>query len=296
MKPPYATLLSSFLITVYLALGSQAGLAGTFQAPETVAIPAGEFIFGSDQKQREYGYKLDEAAYGHSVTRKQGWYNSEAKRQKLYLARFEITKTVITNAQYEMFLSQTRHRRPWVGADTWGGYGLVHPYSSAKRHNWSGRTAPKGRRNHPVVLVSFDDAEAYARWLSQKTGQNWRLPSEKEWEKAARGIDGRYFPWGNQYAREVLNSHDKGPFDTTPVGNFPEGVSPYGLLDAAGQVFEWTSTRAGKNRHRVKGGSWDDKGCGVCRSAASHGRPDYLKHILVGFRLVRTKLGAVRFP
>ena len=71
-----------------------------------------------------------------------------------------------------------------------------------------------------------------------------------------------------------------------PVGSIPTGASPFGLLDAAGQVFEWTDTPAGAGRYLVKGGSWDDRGCGVCRPAARHGRPGGIKHILVGFRLI----------
>ena len=87
-----------------------------------------------------------------------------------------------------------------------------------------------------------------------------------------------------------MNSHDKGPFDTVPVDAFPNGASPFGMFDAAGQVFEWTATdAAGKGRYIVKGGSWDDSGCGICRPAARHSRPEDLKHILVGFRLVRVR-------
>jgi formylglycine-generating enzyme required for sulfatase activity len=257
-----------------------------FQAPQTIIVPAGDFIYGSDQQQREYGYQLDEKAYGHSITREQGWYDREAKRQIVKLPAFAITKTAITNSQYAVFLSQTVNRRPWVGADTWADYGLAHPYARAQRHNWRTRVPPQGRETHPVVLVSYEDAVAYAKWLSEKTGQKWSLPDQKQWEKAARGTDGRYFPWGDAFDKAKLNSHDAGPFDTMPVGSFPKGKSPYGVMDMAGQVFEWTSTPAGKNRHVVKGGSWDDKGCGVCRSAAWHTRPNYLKHILVGFRLV----------
>ena len=75
------------------------------------------------------------------------------------------------------------------------------------------------------------------------------------------------------------------------MGSYPSGASPFGLLDGAGQVFEWTSTPKGKSRYLVKGGSWDDKGCGVCRPAARHGRPKYIKHILIGFRLVMEEDG-----
>ncbi len=100
-------------------------------------------------------------------------------------------------------------------------------------------------------------------------------------------MDGRMFPWGGAFEPGLLNSKGRGPFDTEPVGRHPGGKSPFGLLDAAGQVFEWTATAAGEGRFIVKGGSWDDKGCGVCRTAARHGRPEGLKHILIGFRLVR---------
>lgn len=261
--------------------------AAAFQAPQSVVIPAGNFIFGSDSKERDYGYRLDERAYGHSLTRQRGWYDHEIGRRTEFLPAYAIMKTPVTNAQYEAFLADTRHRRPWVGADTWAAYRLVHPYLRARKFNWAGRTAPAGRRDHPVVLVSYGDARAYAKWLSRKTGETWRLPTPREWEKAMRGTTGRYFPWGNVFDPSRLNSHDKGPFSTTRVGRFAKGASPFGVLDGAGQVFEWTSQQVGKGRHMVKGGSWDDKGCGVCRAAAGHARRDAIKHILIGFRLVR---------
>jgi formylglycine-generating enzyme required for sulfatase activity len=100
--------------------------------------------------------------------------------------------------------------------------------------------------------------------------------------------DGRWFLWGNTWEPTLANTHDLGPFDTMPVGSFPTGQSPFDLLDPAGQAFEWTVDTAGQGRVVVKGaGSWDDKGCGVCRPAARHTRPAALKHILIGFRLVR---------
>jgi formylglycine-generating enzyme required for sulfatase activity len=137
-----------------------------------------------------------------------------------------------------------------------------------------------------VVLVSHSDAQAYAAWLSTESRVTWRLPSALEWEKAARGIDGRRYPWGDEFDPPRLNSHDLGPFDTLPVGQYPAGASPFGLLDAAGQVFEWTNSPGNPGRFLVKGGSWDDRGCGVCRPAARHARPQAFKHILIGFRLV----------
>lgn len=254
--------------------------------PELVEVPAGPFIAGSDPAEREAAYRLDEAAYGHDATRRQGWYESEPPRRDAFLPAFAITRAPIVNRLYAAFVAATGHPVPEVGEAVWQGYGLIHPYARTRRHAWLDGRPPSGREDHPVVLVSHADAEAFAAWLSAETGRRWRLPTALEWEKAARGGDGRRFPWGDAWDPQRLNSHDAGPFDTVPVGSFPAGASPYGLLDAAGQVFEWTATPAGPGRYLVKGGSWDDSGCGVCRPAAGHGRPAGLKHILIGFRLV----------
>ncbi|NKB60022.1 MAG: SUMF1/EgtB/PvdO family nonheme iron enzyme [Alphaproteobacteria bacterium] len=258
--------------------------------PELISVPAGPFIRGSDTAEREAAYRLDEAAYGHSVTRKNRWYESEFDRASVTTDAYEISKTLITNQQYAAFVAATGHRAPDVDRDTWRGYGLIHPYTRTRRHAWSHGTPPEGREDHPVVLVSHDDARAYAAWLSKVSGVIWRLATETEWEKAARGVNGNRFPWGENYDPARLNSHDRGPFDTLSVHAFPDGASPFGLFDPAGQVFEWTATAArGIGRYIVKGGSWDDSGCGICRPAARHSRPEGLKHILVGFRLVREK-------
>lgn len=269
---------------------SLASLAHAFEPPKAVFIAPGSFVAGSDKSEREAAYQLDEAAYGHSVTRKNGWYDDELDRQNLSLPAFSVTRTPITNGEYAQFIRATGHRVPNVTIDEWDGYGLIHPYERTRKFAWGNGTPPEGREQHPVVLVSYEDAHAYAKWLSFKTGETWRLPNELEWEKAARGNVGHRFPWGDEFNPAKLNSHDAGPFDTVPVGSFPEGANSFGLLDAAGQVFEWTSTPSGKNRFRVKGGSWDDKGCGVCRPAARHGRPADIKHILIGFRLVQAPL------
>lgn len=265
--------------------GARAQGGSELVLPEVIEIPAGPFIMGSDAAEREAAYQLDEAAYGHNRTRLRGWYEAEHPASLVETGRYLITKTPITDQQYAAFVEATGHPAPDVDAETWAAYQLNHPYERTRRHAWSDGRPPAGRGDHPVVLVSYADALAYAAWLSEVTGQTWRLPTEAEWEKAARGTDGRRFPWGNFWNPIVLNSHDKGPFDTMPVGSFPKGASPFGLLDAAGQVFEWTSTPAGPGRRIVKGGSWDDRGCGICRPAAHHGRPEGLKHILIGFRV-----------
>lgn len=273
--------------SVLLAWAPLPALAGQLEAPAVVTVPAGAFIAGSDRAEREQAYRLDEQAYGHSITRQNQWYEGEGARRQMTLPAFQIMVDPVTNADYAAFVAANGHRVPDVDAKTWAGYGLVHPFERTRRFAWRNGGPPAGRERHPVVLVAYEDALAYAAWLSRATGAHWRLPSEDEWVKAARGTDGRMFPWGDAFDAARLNSHDAGPFDTLPVGSLPAGNSPFGMRDAAGQVFEWTSSAAGPGRRIVKGGSWDDKGCGVCRPAARHGRPEGLKHILIGFRLVR---------
>lgn len=257
------------------------------ELPYTLAVPAGGFLAGSTQEERDYAYDLDEAAYGHNRTREQGWYEQERPMGQVETGAFAIMQTPVTNAAYKAFVDATGHRVPEVDEATWKSYGLVHPFERTRRHAWVGGRPPAGRDEHPVVLVSREDAVAYAAWFSEITGETWRLPTETEWEKAARGLGAFTFPWGNDWDPEALNSHDLGPFDTEPVGSYLHGASPFEMLDAAGQVYEWTASRSGSTKFFVKGGSWDDKGCGVCRPAARHTRPADLKHILIGFRLIK---------
>jgi len=240
---------------------------------------------GSTAEQIEQGYRTSRQGYGHDGVRKAGWFDNEAPQKSINLPAFRIQKTPVTQAEYAEFVRATNHPAPFVDQKTWKSYGLVHPYSRAQQYLWHQGRPSKGKENHPVVLVSFEDAASYARWLSGKTGRTLKLPSEAEWEKAMRGTDGRLYPWGNQYSADKLNNADAGPFATMPVGSFREGASPYGVLDGAGNVFEWTRTDWSTGWKTVKGGSWDDHG-GVCRPAAHHGRPTTLKHILIGFRLV----------
>jgi len=324
-RRPVRRLVHGLVVAALLPALACAGSPGEAPpVPETLRIPAGPFVAGSDRPERALAYRLDEEAYGHDYTRRHGWYEDEAPRHEVTTGAYEIARTLVTNRQYAAFVEATGHRAPDVDRGAWERQGLAHPYERTRRFAWKGGAPPEGRLDHPVVLVSLADARAYAAWLVDETGRSWRLPTEAEWEKAARGADGRIFPWGDRWDPALLNSHDRGPFDTVAVGSFPEGASPFGLLDPAGQVFEWTATpwgagygedgqtkegegdepspgvaRTGESEARrqgdrdearpqtVKGaGSWDDRGCGVCRPASRHGRPPELLHILVGFRVV----------
>jgi formylglycine-generating enzyme required for sulfatase activity len=106
--------------------------------------------------------------------------------------------------------------------------------------DWAEGKLPPGKSDHPVNDVAWDEAMAYCRWLSDVTGRAYSLPSEAEWEKGARGTDGRIYPWGKQWDATRCNADKGDQDDTTPVDAYPQGASPYGVLDMAGNVWEWT--------------------------------------------------------
>jgi formylglycine-generating enzyme required for sulfatase activity len=160
-----------------------------------------------------------------------------------------------------------------------------------------------GREKRPVINVSWHDASAYCKWLSEKTGLNFKFPTEAQWEKAARGTDSRMYPWGNGEPDETLANFDKKIDKTSPVGSYPGGASPYGLLDTAGNVWEWCNDwyeinyykrsptknplgpESSSKKVRVqRGGCWDyDAGYLHC-AFRGKGTP-HLCFNIVGFRL-----------
>jgi formylglycine-generating enzyme required for sulfatase activity len=209
------------------------------------------------------------------------WFEAELPRRRVTLPAFCIDRVLVTQAQYAAFVAATGHRLPGISKDEYLSQGfLVHDYDrEVTRYLWQNRSPPEGLAEHPVVLVSATDAEAYCRWRHPA----FRLPEEAEWERAARGDRGQIFPWGNRWDPERLNSAERGPGGTTPVTRHPSGASPYGLLDAVGNVFQWTRSSLADGRKVVKGCAWDDE-AGLCRPAFRHGRPAESRHILIGFR------------
>lgn len=161
---------------------------------------------------------------------------------------FEIGMFPVTNGEYQEFIKKTNHPVPYV-EQNW-----------AKPYNWDRdkKTFPEGKKDHPVVLVSFKDAQAYCEWKSKVENRKYRLPTEREWEKAARGTDGRRYPWGNDFDPDKCNTYESRSSGTAPVNAYLQGVSPYGCYDMAGNVWEWTNSWYDENRTlRVfRGGSW----------------------------------------
>jgi len=202
--------------------------------PEMIPIPAGEFLMGSDPS-------VDKNARGN-----------EWPQHTLHLPDYYLAKTPVTQAQYAAFVQATGHRAPNVDED-W-----------AEPYNWSGSTPPSGKEGHPVVLVSWHDAVAYCNWLAEVTGKPYRLPSEAEWEKGARGTEGLIYPWGNRWNKGWCNTYESGKGGTTPVGAYPKGASPYDLLDMAGNVWEWTWS-VFKSYPYVPGDGWEDLESGDIR-------------------------------
>jgi len=253
---------------------------------EQLYIPPGTFTMGSTAKEREYAYGLDK-----EVTRRYGWYEKETRRTPR-TDSFCMDRHPVTNGQYKIFVEETGHQLPYITIEAYQLQGfLVHPYDKVKEFLWRQESFPPGQDNRPVVLVSYHDAVSYCEWKGNKLRAKYRLPTEEEWEKAARGTHGRIFPWGSKWIAENLNSGAHAG-STTSVGQFPLGKSPYGLYDMVGNTFEWTSTPWGGSsddketpKRVLKGCSWDDLP-GTCRVAMRHGRPASSKHILIGFRCV----------
>ena len=239
-----------------------------------VAIPGGSFVMGD--------------AEGDA---------NEAPKP-MAVGPFRLMRHEVTNAQFTAFVAATGHRtdpeRSGAGYVWDGRWRLItgadwrHPYGP----DTSVEQAPNHPPNHPVVQVSAHDAAAFCAW------RGLRLPSEAEWEFAARGTDGRRFPWGNDppqagaaapanFGTVPCCAADAGDgyLRTAPVGSYPAGASPYGIQDMAGNVWEWTSDPFPDNPDFValRGGGWGNNPY-CLRVSYRHGNPPDIGLDMVGFR------------
>jgi toxoflavin biosynthesis protein ToxD len=184
------------------------------RAPQMLLVPAGSFL---------RGMRLEEApAAAREWDLPLSWLAKACPQQELELDAFEIARFPVTQQEWADFLA---------GSD-----------AAERPPGWECASPPRGRENHPVHGISHDAMLAYCDWLSRETGLRFRLPTEAEWEKAARGADGRAHPWGERFDPRCANTREAGIGDTTPIGVFPAGASPYGALDMAGNVEECTGS------------------------------------------------------
>ncbi len=240
---PYPTYTPDSTLTSDLGLTLTPGVT-----LDLARIPAGEFLMGSTDADSQV---QSEEKPQHSVT----------------LSDYLIGKYEVTNAQFAAFVKATGYKTT-AEKEGWGNAFDGSNWVDTKGADWQHPTGPNsnlsGKDNHPVVLVSWDDAVAFCAWASQVTGRTVKLPTEAQWEKVARGTDGRKYPWGNQAPNgSLLNYADRnlkvdwadkaqndGYETTAPVGNYPKGISPYGALDMAGNVWEWTSSLWGNDGNK----------------------------------------------
>jgi len=178
-----------------------------------VCVPAGEFLMGATDRNSD-----------------------EKPPHKVTLNAYWIDQTEVSNRQFQQFVQSAGYQ---TDAEKKGSSVLYNgsSWEDTPGVNWKQPTGPgsslSGRLEHPVIHVSWNDAKAYCAWAGRS------LPSEAQWEKAARGTDGRTYPWGEQEPNANLANFAMNIKDTTAVGQYPKGASPYGALDMAGNVWEW---------------------------------------------------------
>jgi formylglycine-generating enzyme required for sulfatase activity len=188
--------------------------------PLMIYIPAGEFLMGTSDENIEL-LQLKDSDWTHEWSDSE-LFAAERPQHRVFLPAFAIAKYPVANADYQSFIWDVGHPLP---------------------RSWTSLKFPGNTENHPVLGVSRIDVEVYIEWLNKKTGINFRLPPEAEWERAARGDDGRLFPWGNTFDPWRCNTAESVKEGTTPVDFYSTGGdSPCGVGDMVGNVREWTQS------------------------------------------------------
>jgi formylglycine-generating enzyme required for sulfatase activity len=197
-----------------ISAGNALGLVGDPRidalAPRMCRIPAGGFWMGTDV--------AEVAPIAARWAIPEAWLEKSTPRHRVELDAYEIAALPVTESEWARFLSET-------GVDE-------------RPAHWTSGAMPHARANHPVHGVSWQGVLLYTEWISERTGSAFRVPAEAEWERAARGTDARAHPWGETFSAARCNTREGGVGGTTPVGVYPDGASPCGALDMAGNVEE----------------------------------------------------------
>lgn len=271
------------LWTIMVVPATQAAPAAAPQG--MVLVPAGKFVMGSDKREESKTV----AEFGNTKP----WYLDEHPMRKVELPAYYLDQLEVSNAQYREFVAKTRRNPPAYWLESGYMLALGRAKLQAQDADKLAKLATKvfkldvdtGKMNReqllaaidkrliymdslPVVEVSWHDADAFCRWAEK------RLPSEAEWEKAARGANGSEFPWGDTWQAGMSNSGDESWDDgVAPVGSYKSDTSPYQVMDMAGNVSEWvsdwyqpypgsdfTSKDFGKTYRVLRGAAWGREG------------------------------------
>ncbi len=256
--------------------------------PELALIPAGDFLMGSDEGE-----------------------DDERPAHRVHVDDFLIGVHPVTQGEYSRFVQDTGQRAPAVYelplVVSAGGRDRERTFRTAGQpYVWVDSVPPPDRLDHPVALVRWDDAVAYCAWLSATSGRVVRLPTEAEWEKAARGgVEGKRYPWGDRLDRNMANFLTdpslKAIHGTTPCRSYPPNA--YGLFDVTGNVWEWVSdwydptyyaaaperNPAGPRQghlHIIRGGGWLVADVRMLSCSHRHKVPPDTYSYSIGFRIV----------
>jgi toxoflavin biosynthesis protein ToxD len=259
--------------------------------PTIISIPTGTFLMGTPERE------LSGLAKAYGGTRES--YREESPQFSLRLPAFAIARAPVSNGLYAAFVAANGARAPIT---------------------WRGAQPPERLLDHPVVDVSWEEANAFCAWLTmtlqareptvgdQRSSSDlvfghsslvFRLPTEAEWERAARGTDGRVFPWGDQWDAAKANTREGGRGGTSPIGAYPAGASAGGCLDMCGNVWEWTASLDrpypydpgdGREDVRAPGRRIMRGGCyanphGYARCACRFRMAPHMRNEFLGFRL-----------
>lgn len=219
----------------------------------------------------------------------------EQPPRAVFVPEFQITHAPVTVSQYAVFVeSGALAEKRWWSPAGWDWLnGITDGWGREDRHEPDSWEAQLEREFHPVVGISAYEAEAYCAWLSAQKNKALRLPSEAEWEYAARGQDGRPFPWGENFEDGAANTAEKQVMDTLDAGSLPSDTSPFGVLDMGGNVQQWTcSLYDGLPSEALppgpcqvaRGGSFNDTVFGA-RTSYRHVYPSGYFFPFLGFRM-----------